>query len=202
MLRQTCFAFSKNVTILPIPYFLQIRNIHYRRRKKIRIPKPKPPMNLPTDPDFYAGRTGLIRFEEYYHNTLAEDLMVMTYRHKTKEMIKAEVEERARQLQAADEAAAATLENPYLKNRPTPPPRGKKPIKPKRPPSSVKTIPQLDKIDLHCMVKESLQRKEALLNGIMSLYSITSEVPTVVYSKHGVANWKLRPGKQICMKIT
>ncbi|CAG8644875.1 22_t:CDS:1, partial [Paraglomus brasilianum] len=73
---------------------------------------------------------------------------------------RAEVEKRSRQLQVADEAASAELENPYLKNGSTPPPRGKKPIKPKRPSNSVKTIPQIGQVDLHCMSTE----KEALLN--------------------------------------
>src|SRR5262245_32848854 len=87
--------------------------IHSMRRRKVRIPKQSPQlMPPPTDPHFYAGRTALVRAEEHYYNTLAPDLMVLTYRHKTQAMAKAEVQERLAQKEQDEAAAAAELANP------------------------------------------------------------------------------------------
>jgi len=74
--------------------------------------------------------------------------------------------------------------------------KGNKHLKPAQKASSSTEIPELIKIDVHCMMKEAITSKYNLLSGIMAIQSITGETPEVIFAKKGVHNWKLRKGNK------
>ncbi|CAG8752804.1 33174_t:CDS:2 [Gigaspora margarita] len=152
--------------------------------------KSLPPANLPDSPSFYPGRTSILRMEDFYHSTLSTDLMILSY--KDPESEQKFIEKRQKEHLPIKKSVLTRDINPFAINRPPPKPRGNKKRLPVPPKQSPKTIPKLLKIDVHCMIKEAIHSKQHLLSGIMALQCITSERPTVVYSKTGVAQWKLR----------
>ncbi|KAI7904785.1 ribosomal protein L5 domain-containing protein [Cokeromyces recurvatus] len=134
---------------------------------------------------------GLLRLKEYYDSTLSEDLMVLGYDH--------------------SRVAPPTLKIPDLEQKEQQPVKtkeavrtrkGGKPVKPIQPLKSPKTIPHLDKIVLHAMIKDSIHSKSHLLSAFMAFQSITGVRPEVVFAKTSVANWKLRQGMPVGVKVT
>ncbi|KAF9931947.1 hypothetical protein FBU30_009242 [Linnemannia zychae] len=121
--------------------------------------------------------TGISRLREHYHNTVQEDLMVLTYSHTFKPKAK------------IPEGVRVEL-------------KGNKHIKPAPKAPSADRIPELVKIDVHCMMKEALVSKYNLLSGFMAIQSITGQMPEVILSKKGVHPWKLRSGNPIGCKVT
>ncbi|CAG8501039.1 6425_t:CDS:2 [Ambispora leptoticha] len=205
---------------------VNIASFHYKKRKP-SIPKvsgytPKRPSYLPDDPGFFAGRTSINRFEEHYLNTLADDMMILLYRHNypaaqsilnnteldddylaaPKVLDDIEPDENDDHLAAPrvlDEIELA--ENPYLRNRKPKPLRTKDLPRPLPKSMINKNLPQLQEIDLHCMMRDAVQNKQHLMSGLIALQVITSERPTVVYAKNNVSNWKLREGMPVGCKI-
>ncbi|KAG0301750.1 hypothetical protein BGZ98_008073 [Dissophora globulifera] len=121
--------------------------------------------------------TGVSRLREHYHGTVQDDLMVLTYNHsfKPKPTI-------------PDGVRVELKGNKHL----TPAPKAPSP----------RHIPELVKIDIHCMMKEALVSKYNLLSGFMAIQSITGEMPEIIHSKKGVHLWKLRAGNPIGCKVT
>ncbi|CAG8514491.1 9882_t:CDS:2 [Acaulospora colombiana] len=156
---------------------------------------PKKPANLPDSLEFYPGRSSMLRFEEFHQSTLADDLMILTYRDPTAEQ---KFIDKRKIKPLPQKKSVLTMDtNPYAKNRPRPKIRGNKNIGPVPPRQSHRTAPELVKIVVHCMMKQSLISKQHLLSGIMALQCITSERPTIVYSKTDVSKWKLRKGCKV-----
>ncbi|KAG0215111.1 hypothetical protein BGX28_000816 [Mortierella sp. GBA30] len=121
--------------------------------------------------------TGLSRLREHYNTTLQEDIMITSYRHhhKTKRVI--------------PEGVKVEL-------------KGNRHLKPAPRPSCSTEIPELIKIDVHCMMKEAITSKYNLLSGVMAIQSITGETPEIIFAKKGVHNWKLRKGMPIGCRVT
>ncbi|KAG0223398.1 ribosomal protein L5 domain-containing protein [Mortierella sp. GBAus27b] len=121
--------------------------------------------------------TGLSRLREHYATSIQEDIMIATYRHhhKAKKRI--------------PEGVKIEL-------------KGNRHLKPAPRPSSPNEVPELVKIDVHCMMKEAITSKYNLLSGIMAIQSITGETPEVIFAKKGVHTWKLRKGMPIGCKVT
>lgn len=113
--------------------------------------------------------TGVSRLREHYRNTVQDDLMVLTYNHTFKPKAK------------IPEGVRVEL-------------KGNRHIKPAPKAPSSRHIPELVKIDVHCMMKEALVSKYNLLSGFMAIQSITGEMPEIINSKKGVHPWKLRAG--------
>ncbi|CAG8573432.1 1651_t:CDS:2, partial [Acaulospora morrowiae] len=160
---------------------------------------PQKPANLPNSLDFYPGRSSMLRMEEYHHSTLADDLMILTYRDPEAEQ--KFIDKRKKKYLPLRKSVLTMDTNPYAKNRPRPKPRGNKNVGPVPPRQSHRTAPELVKIVVHCMMKQSLLSKQHLLSGIMALQCITSERPTIVYSRTDVSRWKLRKGMPIGCKV-
>ncbi|KAG9290828.1 hypothetical protein G9A89_010977 [Geosiphon pyriformis] len=175
-----------------------VASFHYKRPKQVipRVsgPIPKARARLPNDPEFFPNRTSLNRFEEHYLNTLAEDLMILTYRHSSPHNSKLQPPE---ELSGKGENPQVP-ENPYKKGFVV---RPKPPRKPKLFPSSVKSVPELQEIHVHCMMKDAVYSKQHLMSGLMAMQAITSQRPTIVYSKNNVASWKLREGMPVGCKV-
>ncbi|KAG0365611.1 ribosomal protein L5 domain-containing protein [Gamsiella multidivaricata] len=121
--------------------------------------------------------TGVSRLREHYRGTVQDDLMVLTYNHSFKPKAK------------IPEGVRVEL-------------KGNKHIKPAPNAPSPRHIPELVKIDVHCMMKEALVSKFNLLSGFMAIQSITGEMPEIIHSKKGVHPWKLRAGNPIGCKVT
>lgn len=113
--------------------------------------------------------TGLARLREHYHTTVQDDLMVLTYQHKFHAKPK------------LPEGVRVEL-------------RGHKHLRPNPKVPSPKHVPELVKIDVHCMMKEALTSKYNLLSGFMAMQSITGAMPEIIFAKKGVHPWKLRAG--------
>ncbi len=114
--------------------------------------------------------TGLSRLREHYSTTLQEDIMIASYKHHHKKK------------KTIPEGVKVEL-------------KGNRHLKPAPRPSSPTEVPELMKIDIHCMMKEAITSKYNLLSGVMAIQSITGETPEVIFAKKGVHNWKLRKGR-------
>ncbi|KAF9932882.1 hypothetical protein FBU30_007041 [Linnemannia zychae] len=121
--------------------------------------------------------TGLSRLREHYTTSIQEDIMITSYKHHYK---------KKRQI---TEGAKMEL-------------KGNRHLKPAPRPSSPTEIPELVKIDVHCMMKEAITSKYNLLSGVMAIQSITGETPEIIFAKKGVHNWKLRKGMPIGCRVT
>ncbi|KAI8343655.1 ribosomal protein L5 domain-containing protein [Chlamydoabsidia padenii] len=151
-----------------------------------------------------ASSHGLLRLKEYYDSTLAEDLMILGYDHSRVAPSTCKYPDLEVQinhaLQLTDEQQKQQQDNttPYV----TRTRKGGKPVKPILPLKSAKAIPRLDKITLHAMIKDAIGNKSNLLSAFMAFQSITGTRPEVVYARTSVANWKLREGMPIGVKVT
>ncbi|KAI7825289.1 ribosomal protein L5 domain-containing protein [Gamsiella multidivaricata] len=121
--------------------------------------------------------TGLSRLREHFTTSIQEDIMITSYRHHHKKK------------KQIPEGVKIEL-------------KGKRHLRPAPRPSSPTEIPELVKIDIHCMMKEAITSKYNLLSGIMAIQSITGETPEIIYAKKGVHNWKLRKGMPIGCRVT
>ncbi|KAF9341806.1 hypothetical protein BGZ91_001687 [Linnemannia elongata] len=121
--------------------------------------------------------TGLSRLREHYTTSIQEDIMITSYRHHHK------------QKKQIPEGVKVEL-------------KGNKHLKPSPRASSSTEIPELVKIDVHCMMKEAITSKYNLLSGVMAIQSITGETPEIIFAKKGVHNWKLRKGMPIGCRVT
>ncbi|KAG2203407.1 hypothetical protein INT47_010105 [Mucor saturninus] len=151
---------------------------------------------------------GLLRMKEYYDHTLSEDLMVLGYDHTRvapptsrypdlEAQIKNALETEQQQQQQQKTVQSSTYNPDAVRTR-----KGGKPVKPIQPLKSAKVIPSLDKITLHAMIKDSINSKSNLLSAFMAFQSITGIRPDVVYARNSVANWKLREGMPVGVKVT
>ncbi|KAF9965958.1 hypothetical protein BGZ70_003713 [Mortierella alpina] len=121
--------------------------------------------------------TGLSRLREHYSTTLQEDIMIASYKHHHKKK------------RSIPEGVQVEL-------------KGNRHLKPAPRLSSPTEVPELMKIDIHCMMKEAITSKYNLLSGVMAIQSITGETPEVIFAKKGVHNWKLRKGMPIGCRVT
>ncbi|CAO3642880.1 unnamed protein product [Cunninghamella blakesleeana] len=153
-----------------------------------------------------ASAHGLLRLKEYYDSTLAEDLMLLGYDHSrvapsTSKYPDLEVQiNNALEFTSVEDTTKTTKTDttPYV----TRTRKGGKPVKPIIPLKSASTIPRLEKITLHAMVRDAIGNKSNLLSAFMAFQSITGTRPEVVYARTSVANWKLREGMPIGVKVT
>lgn len=158
-------------------------------------------------PQIRLGQTHPSRYREHYDNTLASDLLYMTYNHRSTATYEA----------AAERAAAQAFDAPpmltgYEANRPVTTPRGNRPQRTLNRGISPDLVPTLESITLHTMVKEAIGTKQALLSAIMALRAISGETELgggrpgtagveVLKARKGAAAWKLRAGMPVSTKV-
>lgn len=147
---------------------------------------------------FFVGSTHQPRLKSHYENTLAPALLYMTHSPREADQHKA--------LPSWDSS------DPYTAHRQQPRPRGNRDPLPKPTPSSAENNIKLDKVIIHTMVKESINNKGALLSAIMALQSISGQAEhsggdykskgvTVCKARKGVAQWKIRQGMPLSVKV-
>lgn len=179
------------------------------RGRTIRRPKaflPKKPLKrdengLPIPHVRVAVKdTAPCRVEDHYYNTVRDDLMYMTYTHQPEK-----TKQRSIRL-------TYDPEDPYVKHRYNPPIGGalawtRYPL----PPVTHDTVIELERIQLHTMVKEAIASKSHLLGAIMAFRAIsgqsvgqggqrTTEGVQLVRGKKQVQGW-VRRGLPIGVKV-
>lgn len=149
-------------------------------------------------PSFYIGPTHEPRLLSHYHNTLAPALFYMNF--------DARDNYKPKPIPTWDE------NDPYTSHRQQPRPRGNRDLLPSPTKTTSENNIKLEKIVIHTMVKESINNKGALLSAIMALQSITGQSEysggnynergvTVCKARKGVAQWKIRKGMPLSVKI-
>ncbi len=67
---------------------------------------------------------------------------------------------------------------------------------------NVHQVPRLEKIVLNCSVGKEPDRKQAVEDAVKEISLITGQKPIVTLSKKAIANFKLREGEAIGVKVT
>lgn len=160
--------------------------------KQILSKNPPIPKNSPLSLQYEPRPTEYARYEDYYNDVIAPDMLVMTY------FQYADGEARPMKTNAMREWDGSS---PYHKNRPQRPPRGGKVLKPLRESRTFRNVPKISAVHVHTMLKEALDDRQKLLSAFMALQTITGETPELVLSKKSVALWKLRAGVPVAVKV-
>jgi large subunit ribosomal protein L5 len=67
---------------------------------------------------------------------------------------------------------------------------------------NVHQVPALQKIVINCSVGSQAERKQAVEDAEAEIALITGQKPVVTYSKKAIANFKLRAGEPVGVKVT
>ncbi len=68
--------------------------------------------------------------------------------------------------------------------------------------SNVHEVPKLQKIVINCSVGSQGERKQAVEDAVNEVTLITGQKPVITYSKKAIANFKLREGEAVGVKVT
>ncbi|KAK8861545.1 hypothetical protein IAR55_002367 [Kwoniella newhampshirensis] len=158
------------------------------------------PLEEWTLPRIHLGPTHTSRYSQHYNTTLASDLMYMTYSHRLSQ-------------RPAKPAPVEPSLTPYEANRPRPPiMRGNRALRTKTTQITSDSVPKLESVIIHTMVKEAIGNKSALLSAIAAFRAISGETPNgggrsgssgveVIVAKKSAAAWKLRAGMPVSVKV-
>jgi large subunit ribosomal protein L5 len=67
---------------------------------------------------------------------------------------------------------------------------------------NVHCVPKLEKIVINCSVGSQGERKQAIEDAVNEVTLITGQKPVITQSKKAIANFKLRAGENVGVKIT
>ena len=68
--------------------------------------------------------------------------------------------------------------------------------------NNVHEVPKLEKIVVNCAVGSQAERKQAVEDAVNEVTIITGQKPVVTKSKKAIANFKLREGENVGVKVT
>ncbi|WP_343123289.1 50S ribosomal protein L5 [Verrucomicrobium sp. BvORR034] len=68
--------------------------------------------------------------------------------------------------------------------------------------TNIHQVPKLEKIVINCCVGKEADRKQAVEDAVKEIVLITGQKPIVTFSKKAIANFKLRAGEAIGVKVT
>lgn len=68
--------------------------------------------------------------------------------------------------------------------------------------SNIHQVPKLDKIVINCSVGSQGERKQAIEDAVNEVQQITGQKPVITKSKKAIANFKLRIGENVGVKVT
>jgi large subunit ribosomal protein L5 len=68
--------------------------------------------------------------------------------------------------------------------------------------ANVHEVPKLEKIVLNCSVGSQGERKQAIEDAVNEVQLITGQKPVITQSKKAIANFKLRQGENVGVKVT
>ncbi|KAI0292670.1 mitochondrial 50S ribosomal protein L5 [Multifurca ochricompacta] len=143
--------------------------------------------------DIVVRDTHLSRLDEHYHNTLADNLMYMTYKH-----------------ESGSRPPPRDI-HPYVKLRHNPSVGGSQLGRKPSPPTTSENVIRLERIQLHTMTKEALVSRHNLLGPIMAFRALSGETEQgggrrgstgvqVVRGVKSVGGW-VRPGLPLGAKV-
>ena len=149
--------------------------------------------------DIVVRDTHLSRLGEHYHNTLADDLLYLAYKH----------ESGARPQRGI--RLMYDPEDPYVKLRHNPPVGGSQVSRKLAPPTTPENVIHLERIQLHHMAKDALVTRQNLLGPIMALRALSGETEQgggrcgstgvqIVRGVKSVGGW-VRPGLPVGVKV-
>lgn len=195
-------AFTSSSSDEPVPF----DPLRYSRASKRRLPASRyqfrPPKYYrgplhpyqppkPSDPasrEFIPGPFSLPRLHQTYHDTVAADLMTLSYQHLPPGH---EVPKKA------DRLRAWTGDNPYFKNRPLRGPRGGDTLRLLRKPIKPDNIPRLERVTVHTMVKEAMDNPAYLQVAAMAMQAITNVRTTTHKVRRHNASFRLVKGQEV-----
>ncbi|KAI8323119.1 ribosomal protein L5 [Martensiomyces pterosporus] len=133
------------------------------------------------------------RLSQFYHNTLRDDLTILSY---VPPAVRArqDAAEEAR-MKAARESEGGSPPNPVRKHKKVRSAKAKVPL------SSAHAAPYIEKVTVHIRCREALQNKHHLLSALMALQVITGQRAEIIKAKNDGASWKLRKGMPISAKV-
>lgn len=67
---------------------------------------------------------------------------------------------------------------------------------------NIHQVPRLEKIVVNCSIGSQGERKQAMEDAVNEVCLITGQKPMVTYSKKAIANFKLRAGEAVGLKVT
>lgn len=67
---------------------------------------------------------------------------------------------------------------------------------------NVHEVPKLEKIVINCAVGSQAERKQAIEDAVNEVTLITGQKPVITKSKKAIANFKLREGESVGVKVT
>jgi large subunit ribosomal protein L5 len=68
--------------------------------------------------------------------------------------------------------------------------------------TNVHQVPRLEKIVINCSVGSQSERKQAIEDAVNEVTLITGQKPVITLSKKAIANFKLRAGEAVGVKVT
>ncbi|BFZ61184.1 54S ribosomal protein L7, mitochondrial [Saitoella coloradoensis] len=163
----------------------------FMSRKPIVTNKIPAPVTSPESVEFQAGPFVNDRLQQHYNDTIAPDLLAMTYDHRG-------VPE---YLSQKNVVRTWDGSSPYHINRPARSQRGNKTMLPIPEARNHRNIPRLEKIIVHAFCKEATLKKDVLPSAAMAIQSITGQKPKILNAKTGVSPWKLRVGMPIAVQV-
>ncbi|RKP06222.1 ribosomal protein L5 domain-containing protein [Thamnocephalis sphaerospora] len=143
-----------------------------------------------------ADATTSSRLHEHYDTTLRSDLMVLTYRHGASTSAPDAAPEPESQPEPEPEPAPLKRNAAYTVGE-QPKHRGVRPKRPARRPLTYGRQPELERVIVHCMAKESVHNRFTLLSTFTAMRCITGVQPEVVMSHSNAAPWSLREGMPV-----
>lgn len=185
LLRHSCLCLRQ----LPVNGLRSARTV---TTKQILSKNPPIPKSSPLSLQYEPRPTEYARYEDFYNDVIAPDMLVMTYSQYSAG------EARSVKTNALREWDGSS---PYHKGRPQRPLRGGKVLKPLAEPRTFRNVPRISTVYIHTMIKEALEDRQKLLSAFMALQTITGETPELVLSKKSVAPWKLRAGVPVACKV-
>ncbi|OZJ05166.1 hypothetical protein BZG36_02216 [Bifiguratus adelaidae] len=142
----------------------------------------------------------LVRAREHFHSTIEDDLLLLTFDHGKSTL--AVPSTSTPSLNTLEQQLNSTSATTALSDSQPTKRKGNKPLKPKIKPTTPTNIPTLEKITVHAMVKDAIHNKTHLLSAFMALQGVSAVRPEVIFAKNSVAQWKLREGMPIGVKVT
>lgn len=147
------------------------------------------------------GDTHIPRCQAHFENTLADDLLYLTFNHSS--TVHPPIPAVPPQWD---------MTNPYAKNRPPPSPRGNRPLQAAGLPTTADNLPRLERIVLHTMIKDAITNKSQILGPMMALRAISGQTDygggqrahqgvRVCKSRAASAAFRLREGVPISLKV-
>ncbi|KAI5806596.1 ribosomal protein L5 domain-containing protein [Peziza echinospora] len=153
----------------------------------IQPPSPSSPVSR----EFVPGPFTTDRLHDHYINTLAPDLLALTYDHLPYNHVPKPALPR---LRPWDDTS------PFYKNRPLRGPRGGGALRLLTPPRTHQNVPKLTGVTVHSFVKGAINEPGYLYSAGMAIQAITGVRATVCNSKHHIAPFGLKDDVPIAVK--